>query len=362
MTEQYEPVLELTRGNIVESRHYGAAAVVDAGGRLLAWLGDARLVTYMRSSAKPFQALPFIERGGDQAFHLTSKEIAVICSSHDGSNEHVETVKGIQEKAGVQESDLLCGVHAPFSIAEQLALITNGQQPTQNQNNCSGKHTGMLAHARMRGLPIADYINPEHPIQKTILETISEMCSLPQEEIEIGIDGCSAPNFAMPLYHAALGFARLCDPRGLSVERAAACRRIVSSMLAYPLMVGGQGRFDTCLMETCAGRVLAKVGAEGYLCMGILPGAVGADSPGIGIALKISDGDISIRKANGDSYNRARPAVALEILRQMGYINEKELEALGAEFGPVKPVINLRKIVVGEARPVFTMHRPDETS
>ncbi len=359
MTETYQPVLELTRGNIVESRHYGAAAVVDAGGRLLAWVGDPQLVTYLRSSAKPFQALPFIERGGDQVFHLTSKEIAVICSSHDGSKEHVEAVKGIQEKVGVQESDLLCGVHMPFSLPEQIELIKSGQQPAPNQNNCSGKHSGMLAHARMRGLPIADYINPEHPIQKTILETVSEMCGLPQDKIEIGIDGCSAPNFAMPLYNAALGFARLCDPRGLSVERAAACRRIVSSMLAYPVMVGGQGRFDTCLMETCAGRILAKVGAEGYLCMGIMAGALSPDSPGIGIALKVSDGDISIRKANGDSYNRARPAFALEILRQMGYIGEKELEALSTEFGPVKPVVNLRKLVVGQSRPVFTLRRPD---
>jgi L-asparaginase II len=358
MPESYEPVLELTRGNIVESQHYGAAAVVDSGGRLLAWLGDPYLVTYMRSAAKPLQALPFIEQGGDQFFHLTSKEIAIICSSHDGSLEHVETIKAIQEKVGIQENDLLCGVHLPFSLPEQIALIKNGEQPTQNQNNCSGKHTGMLAYARMRGLPISDYINPEHPIQKTILQTVAEMCSLPQEKIEVGIDGCSAPNFAIPLYNAALGFARLCDPRGLSPDRAAACRRIVSSMVANPVMVGGRGRFDTSLMEVCSGRILAKVGAEGYIALGIMPGATGADSPGIGIAIKIADGDISLRKANGDSYNRARPAVTLEVLRQMGYISSKELELL-AEFGPTKPITNLRKIVVGELRPVFSLQKAD---
>jgi L-asparaginase II len=359
MTGEYQPVLELTRGRIVESLHFGAAAVVESGGRLVAWLGDPQLVTYMRSSAKPLQALPFIERGGDQTYHLTSREVAVICSSHDGMDEHVEVVKGIQAKAGIRESDLLCGTHRPFHSLTQESMLKAGEQPTQNRNNCSGKHTGMLAHARMRGLPISDYVNPEHPIQKTILDTISEMCSLPLEKIEIGIDGCSAPNFAMPLYNAALGFARLCDPRGMGADRASASRRIVSSMMANPLMVGGPGRFDTRLMEVCSGRMVAKEGAEGFLCIGILPAALEADSPGLGIAIKIMDGDLSIRKVNGESYHRARPAVSLELLRQLGYLDEKELEQLAPEFGPTKPLVNLRKLVVGEARPVFTLQRAE---
>lgn len=354
----YVPVLEVTRGSVVESQHYGAAAVVDSGGRLLASVGDPYLVTYLRSSAKPFQALPFIEGGGDQMFHLTSKEIAIICSSHDGSNEHLQVIREIQEKVGVQESDLLCGAHLPFHWPTQLELLRRGEPPSPNHNNCSGKHTGMLAHARLRGWPISDYINPEHPVQQVILQTIAEMTGLPADKIAVGIDGCSAPTFALPLYHAALGFARLCDPRGLSLERAAACRRIVSSMIAHPVMVGGEGRFDTRLMEVGAGRILAKVGAEGYLCIGILPGALGADSPGIGIALKIADGDISLRRANGDSYNRARPSFALEILRRMGYLSQAELEAL-ADFGPVRPVTNVRKLVVGEIRPAFTLERSE---
>lgn len=357
MTGECQPVLELTRGRIVESMHFGAAAVVDSGGRLVAWLGNPQLVTFMRSSAKPLQALPFIERGGDQAFHLTSKEIAIICSSHDGTDEHVEAVKCIQAKIGVQESDLLCGSHRPFHAPTQEAMLRSGEQPTQNRNNCSGKHTGMLAHARLRSLPITNYVDLEHPVQKTILDAVADMCGLSTEMIEIGIDGCSAPNFAVPLYHAALGFARLCDPRGLGVDRAAACRRIVSSMISNPLMVGGPGRFDTRLMETCSGRMVAKEGAEGFLCIGILPGALGNDSPGVGIAMKILDGDLSIRKVNGESYHRARPAVALEILRQLGYLDQKELELLAPEFGPTKPLVNLRKLIVGEARPVFTLQR-----
>ena len=361
MTGEYQPVFEITRGRIVESVHFGAIAVVDSGGRLLAWYGDPKGVTFMRSSAKPLQALPFIERGGDQTFHLTSKEIAILCASHDGSDEHVEVIKGIQAKVGVQESDLLCGTHLLTHLPTVEAMRARGEVPTPNRHNCSGKHTGMLAHARMRGLPIADYINPEHPVQKTILETFSEMCGILPEHVEIGIDGCSAPNFAIPLSNAALGFARLCDPHSLSQERAAACRRITSAMMANPIMVGGAGRFDTRIMEVCSKRILSKTGAEGYMALGILSGALGAESPGVGIVFKVADGDIALRDADGNFHNRVRPAVAIEILKQLGYISEAESEEL-AEFGPVRPVINARKIVVGESRPAFTLQKAEQAA
>jgi L-asparaginase II len=253
----------------------------------------------------------------------------------------------------------LCGWHPLSHVPTVEAMRARGEIPTPNRHNCSGKHTGMLAAARMRGLPIADYVNPEHPVQKTILETLGEMCSLPVEQIEVGIDGCSVPNFAIPLYNAALGFSRLCDPRRLQAERLTACRRITQSMMANPLMVGGPGRFDTRLIEACSGRLVAKGGAEGYMLLGVMGGALGAESLGVGIAFKISDGDLAIRKANGETYNRVRPAVALEILQQMGYIGEKELETLAADFGPVKPVTNWRKMVVGHSRPAFTLQRPE---
>ena len=361
MAGEYKPVFEVTRGRIVESIHFGAAAVVDSGGRLIAWYGDPNMVTFMRSSAKPLQALPFIEHNGDQAFHLTSKEIAILCSSHEGTDEHVEVIKGIQAKVGVQESDLLCGTHLLTNIPTVEAMKARGEVPTPNRHNCSGKHTGMLAHARLRGFPIADYINPEHPVQKTILETFSEMCGVQPDQIEIGIDGCSAPNFAIPLFNAALGFARLCDPRALSPERAAACRRITSAMVANPVMVSGAGRIDTRIMEICSKRILAKGGAEGYMALGILGGALSAESPGIGIVFKVSDGDSAMREADGNFRNRVRPAMALEILKQLGYISEKDLEAL-AEFGPVRPVTNARKIVVGEAHPAFTLQKAEQAA
>lgn len=356
MAGTYLPIYEITRGGVTESIHFGAAAVVDASGSLLAWHGDPNAVAFLRSSAKPFQALPFIESGGDQFFHLTSKEIALMCGSHDGSDEHVDVVKSIQSKAGVQESDLLCGVHPLSHPPTVEALRARGEIPTPNRHNCSGKHTGMLAFARMRGLPIADYINPRHPIQQIILETFAELCGLPPEEIQIGVDGCSAPNFAVPLLNAARAVAILCDPRGLSPERAAACRRITQSMLAHPDMIAGAGRFDTRLMEVCQGRVLSKGGAEGYQILGLLPGALGGNSPGVGIAIKISDGDLPIRRPDGSVYHRVRPPTALEILRQLGALSKKELTAL-AEFGPARPVTNWRKLTVGEARPVFTLER-----
>lgn len=357
----YVPVLELTRGKIVESIHFGAVAVVDSNGVLLASLGDPYLVSYLRSSSKPLQALSFIERGGDQAFHLTSKEVALICASHEGSEEHVEVVKTIQSKAGILESDLLCGSHRPFHVPTQQALVSRGEEASPNYNNCSGKHTGMLAFARMLGMSISDYINPEHPIQKIILASVAEMCGLKIDQVDIGIDGCSAPNYAMPLFNAALGFARLCDGRRLGSERAAACKRICSAMMANPTMVSGKGRFDTRLMETCEGRIVAKGGAEGYYCLGMMAGATGADSPGVGVAVKIADGDISLRKADGEMYNRVRPSVVLEILRQMDYINQKEWDKLSSDFGSNKQLCNLRNLVTGESRTVFTLQKKEET-
>jgi L-asparaginase II len=269
---------------------------------------------------------------------------------------HVEVVKGIQTKVGVSESDLLCGTHPLSHLPTIEAMSARGEMVTPNRNNCSGKHTGMLAYARMRGLPIADYVNLEHPIQESILESFSEMCGIETERVQIGTDGCSAPNFAVPLSNAALGFARLCDPRNLSQERTAACRRITSAMMANPVMVSGTGRFDTRVMEVCSKRILVKSGAEGFLAMGVMPGALGAESPGIGIVFKVSDGDLSSRDADGVFRNRVRPAMALEILKQLGYASENELEEL-SEFGPIKPVTNARKTVVGEAHPVFILKR-----
>ncbi len=349
-----EPLFEATRGNIVESVHYGSIAVVDSSGKLISSYGDPQLVTFLRSSAKPFQALPFVERGGVEYFGFTPRELAISCASHEGSDLHVQIVEGIQKKVGVEESQLQCGVHMPSDVDAFKSLIINNQQPTPNRNNCSGKHTAMLAHAKMRGLPVENYLDIHHPVQQDILATFAQMCQIPMEEVELGTDGCSAPNFAVPLYHAALGMARLCDPRELIELRASACHRITSAMTAHPEMVSGYGEFDEQLMRVGAGRIVCKRGAEGYQIIGLLPGALRSDSPGIGIALKVSDGDASRMALDLTHSVRVRPAAVLEILHQLGALSSEQEQALAA-FGPAKPIKNHRGIVTGQSHPVFEL-------
>jgi len=349
-----QPLFEVTRGNIVESVHYGSIAVVDTNGKLISSSGDPKAVAFLRSSAKPFQALPFVERGGVEYFGFTPRELSISCASHEGSDLHVQTVEGIQEKIGVNESALQCGVHMPGDVEAFKSLIINNRQPTQNQNNCSGKHTAMLAHAKMRVLPLENYLDINHPIQQDILATFAEMCMLPITQVELGTDGCSAPNFAVPLYNAALAMARLCDPGGLSDERASACRKITSAMTTHPEMVSAYGEFDEQLMRAGEGKIVCKRGAEGYQIIGLLPGALSADSPGIGIALKVSDGDASRMAMDLVHMPRVRPAVTLEVLRQLGALSSKQEQAL-ASFGPVKPVKNHRGLITGQSRPVFEL-------
>ncbi len=354
MADGFVPLFELTRGHIVESVHYGAVAVVDSGGRLLYSYGDPQTVAFLRSSAKPFQALPFFERGGPQTFGLNQKEQALICASHEGSDEHVRVAAGIQAKVGIRESDLQCGIHMPADPAAFKALISRGEAPTANRNNCSGKHSGMLAHAKMRDLPLDTYLDPTHPIQQDILAAFAEMCNYPKEKVEVGIDGCSAPTFAVPLYNSALAFARLCDPERLPEARAAGCREITSAMTHFPEMVSGITEFDCRLMQTGKGQIVCKRGAEGFQAIGLMPGVLGAGSPGVGITFKVSDGDLLFRTINMEPLNRVRPAVTLHVLRQLGALSQEQCKEL-AEFGPRLPIKNHRGIVSGESGPAFTL-------
>jgi L-asparaginase II len=350
----FQPVFELTRGQIVESIHYGAITVVDSHGKLLASYGDPDTVSFMRSSAKPFQVLPFVERGGVEFFGLTDKELALACASHQGTDEHVRVAESILSKAGLDASYLQCGAHMPGDQDVYKRLIKNDEAPTPICNNCSGKHSAMLAHAKLRDLPLDTYLDFDHPIQRDILASFAEMCLLPSNQVQLGIDGCSAPNFAVPLFNSALAFARLCDPRELPEARATACRKITSAMMTHPEMISSATEFDCRLMQVGASKIICKRGAEGYQAIGLLPGALAPDSPGIGITMKILDGDLGQRRLDLTSYTRVRPAVTLEILKQLGALNEAQLSEL-AEFGPVKPVTNHRGLVVGESRPVFSL-------
>lgn len=346
----YMPIFELQRGQTIESIHAGAAAVVDVNGRLIAYYGDPQTVTFLRSSAKPFQILPFLEHGGKEFYNLSEREVAVMCASHSGTDQHVSVIQGIQAKANLSEADLMCGVHMPIDEATTEALRERHEAPTPNRHNCSGKHTGMLAYAQMsrRKFEHLPYISNQHPIQEEILRTFAEMAGLAADQIALGVDGCSAPNFAAPLRSAAFAFARLCDPEAgnvLPAARAAACRQVTAAMLSNPDMVGGPGRFDTRLMQVTGGKFVSKGGAEGYQGIGVMPGVLAPGAPAAGIVFKIAD---------GDARGKIRSAVAMEILRQSGVLSTTELEAL-AEFGPQFQVYNWRKILVGYGRPTFEL-------
>jgi L-asparaginase II len=360
LVRSYQPIFQLTRGSIVESVHFGAIAVVDPLGTLAAWYGDPQLVTFTRSSAKPLQALPFLENGGMSFYGLTLQEVALLCASHSGTDEQVAVVKSIQAKTGVREEDLMCGVHTVYDRVTAEAMRERGEAPTPNRHNCSGKHTGMLAYSRMLGYHDDQnelvYIDPNHPVQLKILSTLAEMCDLLPEQIQVGIDGCSAPNFALPLRNTALAFARICQPDGLPEKRADTCRLISKAMLAYPDMIGGLDNFDTDLMQVAEGRVICKGGAEGFQAFGIMPGAIKPGSPALGVAFKISDGDLKgHNRPAGDPRGHVRPAVTLEILRQLGVFDARDIEKL-ADFGPEFPIENWRRLKVGWASPCFKLN------
>jgi len=342
---QYQPFVEVTRGGMVESTHYGAVAIADAHGNLVAWSGDPDQSVYLRSSAKPLQALPLVESGAAEKFGLAPRQLAVVCASHTGTDMHVEVIASIQERVGVREADLLCGVQAPGDRETARRLEAEGLLPTPLRHNCSGKHSGMLALARHIDAPTQDYVNPEHPVQKRILQAVAEMCGVAPESIELATDGCSAPVFGLPLRAAATAFARLADPSGLPPTRAAACQAIFRAMTSHPEMVAGPGRFDTRLMQVTGGRLLAKGGAEGFQAISLAssgegPASLSGPSPALGIALKIADGDLG---------RRALSVAVLAVLRSLAAIQESELD----EMDPfaARPLTNDRGLTVGEIRP-----------
>lgn len=327
--------VELVRGTVVESRHRVHAAVVDADGRLRASTGDAELITFFRSAAKPFQALPLVDDGAMERFGLTAEELALCCGSHSGSGRHVKLADSILRKAGVDGEALACGAHPPFDHAARRELADAGLEPGRMHNNCSGKHAGMIALARAHGWPPHGYHEMAHPVQGRLLTEVAKWARIPAEGIALGIDGCGVLSFSFPLRNMASAFAQL----------AAACRRgtpgpkiVVEAMTRHPEMVAGAGRICTDLMKVAEGRVFAKVGAEGVYCVGV-PGAE------LGIALKIEDG--------------AKRAVApgiLSILRQLDLLSEEDLGALHPHAFP--EVTNTRGETVGQIRPHIRLASP----
>jgi L-asparaginase II len=278
------PVLvEVVRGRVVESRHSGALAIADAKGRLVLALGDVERPIYPRSAIKALQALLVVESGAADAFRLADEELAVACASHSGDKIHVETVRRLLAKAGLDESYLACGAHWPISEQATRELLRAGRQPTPIHNNCSGKHAGMLAAAVHIGLEPRGYERPEHEVQTRIARILSETCGVALDRNAMGIDGCSVPTLALPLAALARAFARFGTGEGLSPERASAAATLTRACFASPLLVAGEGRFDTLVLQDLAPSVLVKGGAEGVHCAAL-------PELGLGLALKIDDG------------------------------------------------------------------------
>lgn len=351
------PILAVYRGSVMECVHNGAIAVTDRSGKLRYSYGDPSLVTFLRSSAKPFQIIPFVEMGGVEKFGLTEKELAIMCASHSGTDEHMEVLHSIHRKVGIRESELQCGIHPPYHKPTAKALLLKGDQLTPLRHNCSGKHTGMLALARMIGASAETYLDMQNPVQQMILTAFSELVDVPLKQIQLGIDGCSAPVFAVPLQNSAMGFARLVDPSDLPDKRREACCKITRAMAQHPEMVAGAGMLDSEIMRETSGGIIAKAGAEGFLALGIRPGLLYDDAPALGLAIKVSDGDIGGQFRVGAEANegRVRPIVALETLKQLGALTPQQATAL-IKYG-ARPQYNWRGIEVGRFEPIFELLR-----
>lgn len=330
---------EVTRGSLVESSHYGALAVVDADGRLLAAAGHPLHVAYLRSAAKPFQALPTVAAGALDRFGLDDEALALMCASHYGTEMHVAIDQRILDAIGLDRSALRCGVHWPIDEAAARRLAQRGEEPDARHNNCSGKHAGMLTLARAWDCEDLDYTRPDHPVQGAILERLSALCGLPATDIQTASDGCTVPAFALPLAHAALAFARLIDDRASSD-----CRRVVAAMQRYPHVVSHFGALDDLLMRAGGpgGPIVAKGGAEGYQGIGIRT----PDGRSVGLALKMEDGQ-----------PRGKAPVIYAVLEALGLVDAETL----ARLEPLKrpTIANHRQQVVGEIRPAFALVRFD---
>lgn len=266
------------RGAQVESVHLVDAAVVDAQGKLVASAGDPGRVTYWRSAAKPFQLLPLVEAGGVERFGLDARDLAVACASHGGEPVHVEQVRHFLAAAGLDEASLQCGAHPPLHEPSARALLARGEAPRPIHNNCSGKHAALLALARLFGAGTGGYLEQDHPVQRRVLEAVAAATGTPAARIAVAVDGCGAPVFALELAAMARAYARLA-----AAGEESPLGRIRRAMVEHPYLVAGADRLSTELMEVLRPRLVAKSGAEGVFCAGLV------DS-GIGIAVKVRDG------------------------------------------------------------------------
>lgn len=276
-------VAEIRRGSLVESRHRGSVAVVDADGSLVLALGSVGTLVYPRSAVKAMQALVLVESGAADRFGLSEEALALACASHGGEPGHVTVVERMLAAAGLDPSALACGVHWPSHSPSAHALARSGASATALHNNCSGKHAGFLCAACALGVDPRGYTEPGHPVQRAVKAVFEDLAGIAIPDEHRAVDGCSVPTWAMPLAALARGFARFGSGTGMGPERAKAARRLREACAAKPWHIAGTGRFCTAVMERFGDRVFVKTGAEGVFC-GAIPGA------GLGVAIKIDDG------------------------------------------------------------------------
>lgn len=327
------PILaRVWRGDRIESVHRGSVAVVDEDGKLVASAGAPRGGIYLRSSAKPFQAMPLLEAGGERAFRLGDDEIALLCASHGGEPRHVRVARRLLERGGFAVKDLACGAHLPTHEPSARALLAAGERPTALHNNCSGKHAGLLLACRLHGFEPTGYWKAGHPIQRIIKKRLGRLCGVPVSRIGVAVDGCSLPVFHLPLSRLALGYARLVSrPRPGETPDPAVRERICEAMWKSPGMVAGRARFTTEFLEAGPGRWIGKEGAEGVYAIA-LAGRKGERA--LGIAFKLEDGSA-----------RARDSVALDILSRLGRLPLSAGRLLAEHRSPV--LRNVRGLPVG---------------
>jgi L-asparaginase II len=341
-------IVEVTRGDRVESRHRGSVAAVAPSGELIASYGDPDEFVFIRSAAKPFQLAPFVSSGRFDAYDFPGpiEALAVMAASHSGEDRHVRTVQALLRAGGLTRDVLACGLHPPFDTETAQRLIRDGEPLTPLRHNCSGKHAGMALHAKAAGWPVETYWEPDHPIQQLALQTIATLTDMPASEVVTATDGCGVVTFGMPLGALALAYARLADPSAVrDTSLRGSLERIRDAMMAHPELVAGERRrLDTALMRTADGRLVSKGGAEGVQAVALLADARGGQGGAAGVALKIED---------GDGAHRARDVATCEALRQLGALSAPELEELAAYASP--RIVDPRGMAAGVVRPAFRL-------
>ncbi len=329
------PLVQTERGGLVECLHFGALAVVNRHGKLLASAGDADWLTFTRSTLKPFQALPFVAAGGAAHFGFDSAQVAMLCASHSGEDKHVETVERMLAASGTSYKRLQCGCHVPYFV--ELGVAAGRPGPYDERwHNCSGKHAGFAAYCVQHGLSLDDYLAPEHPLQQAIRRDVALAFGLTPDALVMGIDGCSAPNYAAPLSALALAFARLAS--GEADSRFGDSYKLLSqAMIEHPDLVSGTGRNDEAFMRIGQGDWVSKVGADGVQ-------AVASKSRGEGFAIKIIDGS-----------KPALFAASVETMAQLGWLDDAQAAALAP--WRAEAIMSVRGAQVGTRRSVFKLQR-----